>query len=177
MGLHDEFEEAVTAISKINFAPPSSAVNIFETTIRYLGGLIAAYDLTSCKDGRLLAKAIEVADMIYASFDTPTHMPVAHWNADKAAQGLGPQEASRITVLAELGTFSLEFIRLSQLTGDMRYYDAVVRITNLLDSAQNSTSLPGLWPVKLNLRELDLNSNDVFTLGPMSDSEIGRAHV
>lgn len=36
--------------------------SVFETTIRYLGGLLSAYELSDCKYSALLAKAKEVAD-------------------------------------------------------------------------------------------------------------------
>ena len=39
-----------------------------------------------------------------------------------------PEEA---IIVAETGSLSLEFTRLSQLTGDMKYYDAVARLTDL----------------------------------------------
>src|ERR1700760_2400458 len=63
MDLHDEFETAVAAAVDIDFGPETSSldkINIFETTIRYLGGFLAAYDLTTCQDSRLLDKAVEV---------------------------------------------------------------------------------------------------------------------
>ncbi|KAL7776652.1 hypothetical protein CFE70_007070 [Pyrenophora teres f. teres 0-1] len=41
----------------------SDNVNMFESIIRYLGGFIATYDVSDCKDARLLQKAIEVNDM------------------------------------------------------------------------------------------------------------------
>lgn len=53
-------------------------------------------------------------------------------------------------VLAEIGSLSVEFTRLAQLTRDSKYYDAIARITNELGKSQDSTKLPGLWPLKLN---------------------------
>ncbi len=47
MGLKDEFDEAVDAVAGIDFGQSSSPlVNMFETNIRYLGGLLSAYDLS-----------------------------------------------------------------------------------------------------------------------------------
>lgn len=40
----------------------------------------------------------------------------------------------------------MEFTRLAQLTRKSKYYDAIARITNELESWQNNTELPGLWP-------------------------------
>ncbi|KAF2628615.1 glycoside hydrolase family 47 protein [Macroventuria anomochaeta] len=169
MGLRDEFHQAVQAVTEIDFAPGDGELNMFETTIRYLGGLLAAYDLTDCKDSRLLEKAMELGDMIYMSFDTPTRMPITRWSAKKAAAG-EEQSAAAQGIIAELASFSLEFTRLSQLTGDMRYYDAVKRVTVVLAAQQNSTKIPGLWPVGINVQKPDLTRDNLFSLGTMADS-------
>jgi mannosyl-oligosaccharide alpha-1,2-mannosidase len=49
-------------------------------------------------------------------------------------------------VLAELGSLSVEFTRLAQITKEAKYYDAIARITNEFDIWQNNTRMPGLWP-------------------------------
>ena len=49
-------------------------------------------------------------------------------------------------VLAELGSMSLEFTRLAQITKEDKYYDAIARITNELELMQSKTKIPGLWP-------------------------------
>lgn len=169
MGMKEEFQEAVGAVSKIDFKPESEEINLFEVNIRYLGGLMSAYDLTECKDYRLLEKAMEVADMLYASFDTTNRMPVTRWNPEYAASGV-PQTPAREGIIAEMASFSMEFTRLSQLTGEMRYYDAVARITDILDSQQSDTKLPGLWPVNVDVQTPDLTKDTEFSLGNRADS-------
>jgi mannosyl-oligosaccharide alpha-1,2-mannosidase len=68
-----------------------------------------------------------------------------------------------------LGSLTLEFTRLSQLTGDPKYYDAVARITDILEAHQNRTNLPGLFPVLISpLREKF--DGETFTFGGMTDS-------
>ncbi|KAF2667621.1 mannosyl-oligosaccharide 1,2-alpha-mannosidase IC [Microthyrium microscopicum] len=170
MDMKDDFEMAVAAATNISFNPESSSLeslNMFETTIRYLGGFLAAYDLTDCKDERLLAKAVEVGDMIYASFDTPNRMPCTRWNPRKTAEDQLPAEQG---IIAEMASFSLEFTRLSQLTGDMRYYDAVARVTNILYEQQNRTQLPGMFPIGVDVRAQDLTFDTSFSFGAMADS-------
>ena len=73
-------------------------------------------------------------------------------------------------LVSEIGSLSLEFTRLSQLTGDMRWYDGISRITELFDTQQNKTKLPGMWPVVVNPKDEDLTADTGFTLGGMSDS-------
>ncbi|EFQ88281.1 hypothetical protein PTT_15922 [Pyrenophora teres f. teres 0-1] len=90
----------------------SDNVNMFESIIRYLGGFIATYDVSDCKDARLLQKAIEVNDMAYASFDTPNRMPMTRWNPQKAVnrQQQLPEEFG---IIAEMASASVEFTQLS----------------------------------------------------------------
>jgi mannosyl-oligosaccharide alpha-1,2-mannosidase len=168
MGLKDEFYDAVAAASKINFDKvPVQDVNLFETNIRYLGGFLAAYDLSG--DKRLLDKAREVGELMYVAFDTPNRMPVTRWDAWGTGSGK-ELVAHENTLLAEIGSFSLEFIRLSMLTGDPKWYDAVQRIIELLQEQQQSTRLPGMWPVVVNAEKLDFTQHTDYTLGAMSDS-------
>ena len=89
MGLTDVVEQQLQFIDQLNFTLPyplqaegkdnHKAVSSFETNIRYLGGLLGANDLTNGSYPILLEKAIEVADMIYASFDTRYRIPQSRW--------------------------------------------------------------------------------------------------
>lgn len=82
MGFYDEFEEAVQAVAGIDFETSTSKiVSVFETTIRYLGGLLSAYDLSG--NNILLEKAWNLGNMLYAAFDTPSRMPVPYWDWKK----------------------------------------------------------------------------------------------
>ena len=170
MEMKQEFAEAVDAAVRIDFGPKTDGeINVFETIIRYLGGFIGAYDVSGCHDARLLNKAIEVADMAYASFDTPNRMPVSRWNPKQAVDGKEQLPAESV-LIAEAASANVEFTRLSQLTGDMRYFDAISRVTDVLDKQQGSTKLPGMWPISVNMRAPDLTFDGFFGLGAMADS-------
>jgi mannosyl-oligosaccharide alpha-1,2-mannosidase len=80
MDMKTEFEEAVTALETIDFSRnDKNELNIFEITVRYIGGLLSAYDLSNKKYPVLLAKALDLGDMIYAAFDTPNRLPITRW--------------------------------------------------------------------------------------------------
>lgn len=80
MGLDEEFETALEAVHYVDFSTPKLAtVHVFETTIRHLGGLISAYDLTEGKRPILLEKAQELGELLYGAFDTPNRMPQMRW--------------------------------------------------------------------------------------------------
>lgn len=72
--LYDDFYQAAQVAVELDWANTTeTAANLFETTIRHLGGLLSAYDLSGEK--ALLLKAIELGDMLYMAFDTPNGMP------------------------------------------------------------------------------------------------------
>ncbi|KAI0896840.1 glycoside hydrolase family 47 protein [Annulohypoxylon nitens] len=168
MSLKEEFEEAVAAAVEINFTISSlETINAFETTIRYLGGFLSAYDLSG--DQRLLRKAREVGDMLYKAFDTPNRMPITRWDFDYASQG-GQQVADEAALLAEVGSFCMEFTRLSLITGDPKWFDAAERIREVFEEQQSSTQLPGMWPFTLNTREKQFAFDNTFGLGALADS-------
>ena len=85
MGLTNEFEEAVQAVAGVDFeTSASSDVDVFETTIRYVGGLLSAYELS--KKLVLLEKAEQLGHMLYAAFDTPSRMPVRFLEWEKLVE-------------------------------------------------------------------------------------------
>ena len=84
MGMKEDFELAVAAIQQIDFSTTEAKdINVFETTIRYMGGFLGAYDISGQKYGVLLAKAVEVGDLLMCVFDTPNRMPIARWDWKK----------------------------------------------------------------------------------------------
>ena len=168
MGLEDELGKAVSASAAIDFSTTETdMLNVFETTIRYLGGFLGAYDISEGKYPILLKKAEELGELLYSAFDTPNRMPVTRWYWKDAAAKI--QEAGENTLIAEIGSLTLEFTRLSQLTGDPKYYDAVQRISDVFENAQSKTLVPGLWPVLLMGKSL-IFKDTTFTLGAMADS-------
>ncbi|KAJ5719691.1 hypothetical protein N7493_007269 [Penicillium malachiteum] len=168
MGLNGEFEHAVECLHDIDFSRPiAPSINVFETNIRYLGGLLSAHDLTEGKHQVLLDKARELGDFLLSAFNTPNGIPETRWNWSTPA--LTHESRRENIFIAELGSMSLEFTRLSQITGDTKYFDAIQTITDILHKTQNSTRLPGLWPVLFDPNKLQFPGTH-FTVGGMADS-------
>lgn len=168
MNLKHDFKEAVAAAVSIDFGATShEEINVFETTIRYLGGFLSAYDLSG--DQRLLIKATELGEMLLVAFDTPNRMPITRWNV-REARKLQAQHAHPVTLVAEIGSLAMEFTRLSQITGDSRWYDATHRVMKAFEEQQNQTNIPGMWPILVNAEKKDFTWHDTFTLGAMADS-------
>jgi len=81
-----------------------------------------------------------------------------------------PQKPDDGILVAEIGSLSLEFTRLSQLTGDAKFFDAVQRISDRFEQAQSKTKLPGMWPVLVYPQQADFGGDGGFTLGAMAVS-------
>ncbi|CCG83860.1 protein of unknown function [Taphrina deformans PYCC 5710] len=156
MDLDDEYIEASAAVSKIDFTYTSSkTIPLFETTIRYLGGLLGAYDLGVAKgkkDSVMLEQARVLGQVLYGAFDTPNRLPSLKYNYRKQAESGTTMRAESEGVMSEAGSLSVEFTRLAQLSdGEDRhkYFDAIQRITDAFEESIDYMEIPGLWPTKL----------------------------
>ncbi|GAA5811297.1 hypothetical protein MFLAVUS_004730 [Mucor flavus] len=144
MGLETEYQEALGFIEKIDFSFSNTTSKGFETNIRYLGGLLAANDLRPNK--MLVKKAVEVAEFTLmplfvqtTSLGSNLMVPLTYMNFKT-----NRPEAGKTINLAEFGTYTMEFTRLSQVTGDPKYERLA---NNLVNAAiRHPTRMPGLFP-------------------------------
>jgi mannosyl-oligosaccharide alpha-1,2-mannosidase len=162
MGLEEEFVKAVKAVATIDFTTCARQdIPVFETTIRYLGGLLGAYDVSGQIHKTLLEKAIELGEILIGAFDTPNRMPDLYYRWKPAFASQRGRASSKSGV-AELGTLSMEFTRLSQLTKDVKYYDAIARVTNALEEFQNlGTKLGGIFPEIIDASGCNRSASDI----------------
>lgn len=167
MGMKKDFNDAVRIIGRLDWSVTHrKSCAVLETGSRLLGGLLSAYDISH--ESVLLVKAQELGEMLYMGFDTPNHLPPFWLEFDKAKNG--QLEAEEAQPASSVTGLSLEFIRLAQLTGDNKYYDAVTRIVDQLHDSQNLTKLPGMWPTHFNVREGIFDHENTFSLGASSRS-------
>ncbi|KAJ5292033.1 CAZyme family GH47 [Penicillium angulare] len=126
MGNTDAVNTILEHIAKIDYSQTSDQVSLFETTIRYLAGMLSGYDLLTgpasslVKDSdlvdALLTQSKNLADVLKFAFDTPSGVPYNGINI--TSQG---NDGSSTNGLAVTGTLVLEWTRLSDLTGDQEY--------------------------------------------------------
>ncbi|KAK8008209.1 glycoside hydrolase family 47 protein [Apiospora marii] len=167
MDLKEDFYKAAQAVVDIDFSKTDeSGVNLFETTIRHLGGLLSAYDLSG--EPALLSKARELGDMLYMAFDTPNRMPGFWLTFEDAKNGI--QKAGTSDPSAAPTSMSMEFTRLAQLTGEDKYYDAIDRVRAFLERSQEDSHLPGMWPSQINFASQSVRNVNTFTIGALADS-------
>ena len=121
MGLDDRFDAGVAWVKAELDFDVDGEVSVFETSIRFLGGLLSAHH--ACGDSTLLTRARDLADRLAPAFDTATGMPHRFVNLKTGAT------RDPMTGPAEVGTYLPEWGTLSRLTGDRRYYDLPKRAT------------------------------------------------
>jgi mannosidase alpha-like ER degradation enhancer 2 len=135
MGLADEAAEAKGLVLDGLSFDHDIDVQVFEVTIRLLGGLLSAHQIDG--DPAFLALARDLGDRLLPAFDSPTGMPYRFVNLRTGAV------RGRVSNPAEIGTLTLEFGTLSGLTGDDRYRRAVDRAVAALHERLSPIGLPG----------------------------------
>ncbi|HIH97920.1 MAG TPA: glycoside hydrolase family 47 protein [Thermoplasmata archaeon] len=130
-----EFENAVNwVINNISFDKDID-VQVFETNIRLLGGLISAYQISG--EEELLILSIDLANRLLPAFDSPTGMPYRFVNLKTG------KVSGNTSNPAEIGTLSLEFGTLSKLTKNPVYCDKVKNAVKALYERRSELDLVG----------------------------------
>mmetsp|Transcript_2149 Transcript_2149/g.7836 ORF Transcript_2149/g.7836 Transcript_2149/m.7836 type:complete len:587 (-) Transcript_2149:2011-3771(-) len=163
MGLQDEYKDGLNWIREnLHFNKPSS-ISVFECTIRVLGGLVSAFDLTG--EEIFKQKAREIADRLAPAFGSKTGVPFAQVNLGTGAK-MNNGWAAGGTVLSEWSTIQLEFRRLSMITGDPQYDALVTRVMEVFERHQRAD---GLYPTFYS-NQMDRFTNAHVSFGAWGDS-------
>jgi len=167
MGLDTRFKEARDWVATSLNLDSMTSISVFETTIRALGGLLSAYDLS--EDPIFLEKAKILGVRLFRAFDKTPFSPVVA-PATHVVLGIEPIPRGRAfpstTNLAEAGTLQLEFLRLALLLGDQELAARVMVIWEKI--IETKPALPGLFPLYLDTTGRSAGGR--ITLGGMGDS-------
>jgi len=135
MGLTTEAAEAKELIvTQLGF-DRDVEVQVFEVTIRLLGGLLSAYQMDG--DPRFLRLADDLGKRLLPAFRTETGMPCRFVNLRSGAV------RDCVSNPAEIGTLMLEFGTLARLTGNPVYYDTAKRAVTELFRRRSAIGLVG----------------------------------
>ncbi|KAF3112694.1 maturation of Asn-linked oligosaccharides protein [Orbilia oligospora] len=167
MELPEVVEQQLKFISKIDYTKCEHQISLFETTIRYLGGMISAYDLLTgpyswfIQAGKgqknhdlvqsLLRQSVSLADALKWSFNTSSGIPMPFFMLDSKWI-----KSDDINNIAGIGTLVLEWTRLSDLTGDPQYTNLAQRAQEYLLKVENpeiGEPFPGLLGTNVGLRD------------------------
>ncbi|KAF2094197.1 putative 1,2-alpha-mannosidase [Rhizodiscina lignyota] len=135
-------------------------VSLFETTIRYIGGMLAGHDLltgpvsdlgiSKSNIDALISQAVSLADSLKFAFNTPTGIPINDlWINNQSF------EAGEVTNgLATIGTLVLEWQHLSDLTGNPEYGQLTQKAESFLLNPKPASSVPfpGLTGTNVDVR-------------------------
>ncbi|TQS34146.1 hypothetical protein Golomagni_05484, partial [Golovinomyces magnicellulatus] len=149
MEIPEVVNQILDYVPTINFDQTNSEVSLFETTIRYLGGLLSAYDLlkgplsniasSGAKVDLILQKATHLADNLAYAFDTPSGIPRNSLFIQNKTTNESP-----INTLATIGTLVLEWTHLSDLTGNQTYAKLSQKAQSYLMNPKPASLEP--WP-------------------------------
>eukprot|EP00927_Polykrikos_kofoidii_P026415 TRINITY_DN23514_c0_g2_i1.p1 TRINITY_DN23514_c0_g2~~TRINITY_DN23514_c0_g2_i1.p1 ORF type:complete len:718 (-),score=93.84 TRINITY_DN23514_c0_g2_i1:418-2571(-) len=135
MGMRAEFDDARNWIAQhlpSKLGRLSASASVFETTIRTLGGLLSAYDLS--KDELFLDLSKQLGARIIATANGRGVFPYTFGG------GTGGMNCPS---LAESGTNQVEFAYLAHVTGDDSFWK---RSERFYTTIKRKNSLDGLWP-------------------------------
>lgn len=163
MGLKEEFSEARDWVEKHMTLDINQDVNLFETTIRILGGLLSAYHLSG--DVIFKHKAKDLGDRLMYCFDSPSKIPYSDVNL-KTKKAHPPRWGPDSTT-SEVTTIQLEFRDLSRIFRDPKYEAAVNEVSNHI---HNQPKKDGLVPIFINAQTGEFRTTATITLGARGDS-------
>lgn len=176
MGIEDIVSEAGTWIEthlaeRIN---NKGQINLFETTIRVLGGLLSAYHLSSGASSAstqtgprpnvYLENARLLADRLLSAFtSSPTAIPfsdvVLHDSSAHPAPG-------GLSSTSEVSTLQLEFNYLTEVTGDLKYSLEAMKV---LEHMKTLPKVEGLVPIYISPHTGEFSGQNI-RLGSRGDS-------
>ncbi|XP_029141596.1 endoplasmic reticulum mannosyl-oligosaccharide 1,2-alpha-mannosidase [Protobothrops mucrosquamatus] len=164
LGLKAEFKEAREWVSReLNFNKDVD-VNLFESAIRILGGLLSTYHLSG--DSLFLEKAKDIGGRLMPAFNTPSKIPFSDVNIGKGTAH--PPRWTSDSTVAEVTSIQLEFRELSRLTGEEKFKNAVDRVMRHVHSLSGKND--GLVPMFINTNSGQFTHLGVYTLGARADS-------
>lgn len=163
MGLDADYAAAVNFTTHIDFTKShtSDSISLFETTIRYLGGMLSAYELSGKTNKALIKQAVVLGDKLAFAWVGNNSLPynTLDFSTDVPSPG--------VNNVAQAGTLVLEFSRLSLYSGNSTYKALAEKAMRTL--ATSKTPLPGLVP-----QDVDPSNNqytdDYITWGGGTDS-------
>uniref|UniRef100_A0A8D2IGI5 alpha-1,2-Mannosidase n=1 Tax=Urocitellus parryii TaxID=9999 RepID=A0A8D2IGI5_UROPR len=139
MELKEEFQEAKAWVENYFHLNVTGEASLFEVNIRYIGGLLSAFYLTGEEVFR--SKAIQLGEKLLPAFNTPTGIPKSVVNFKRGNWGWASTGGS--SILAECGSLHLEFLHLTELSGNQIFAEKVRKIRRVLREMKKPY---GLYP-------------------------------
>lgn len=163
MDLQDEFDEARTWIEKYLKFDVNREVNLFEVTIRVVGGLLSAYHLSG--DRMFLDKAVDLGNRLLPCFDSPSGIPFSDVNIGSLAAHAPKWSPDSST--SEVTTIQLEFRDLSRSSENPIFEKVAARVNLKIHELDKNE---GLVPIFINANTGQFRNFATISLGARADS-------
>ncbi|WIA21674.1 hypothetical protein OEZ85_000844 [Tetradesmus obliquus] len=132
-----EYKQARAWINDVITFERDFQADFFTLSMTFLGSLLALHDLTG--DGMYLKKAINLADRTTVAYEASSSgWPWRNVNLRTGKQRTG-EVSGNVTNVGEAASATLEFSKLTYITGDHRYKRAAYQLWHLLDRAPEGT--------------------------------------
>ena len=162
MNLKEIFAEASDWIKNSMSLDSDRFNNLFEITIRVLGGLLSAYHLSG--ENFFLDKAYDLGNRSLPAFDTKSNIPLSDINLQR--RQAKPPSWSTDSSTAEVASLQIEFKELGYLTKDDRFIDVANKVSEHLHYLNKED---GLVPIYINPYSGNFVGHTI-TLGARGDS-------
>ena len=166
MGLDEKFGKARAWVRDDLTFERNIDVNLFECTIRVLGGLLSAHALTG--DALFLEKAEDLGKRLLPAFSSSSGIPYSDVNI-----GTGNAHAPKWggdSSTAEVTTIQIEFAYLSALTGNPVYWNSANKVNDIVATLSEHRDPKYLLPIFINADSARLSGSATISLGARGDS-------
>lgn len=163
MNLNEEFEEAKEWVRESLSFSINKDVNLFETTIRVLGGLLSAFHLSG--DNIFLEKAKDLGQRLMGAFTSASGIPYSDVNL-KSTRGHAPKWSPDSST-SEVTTIQLEFRDLSRCTNENEFEEAASKTSDLIHQLEKNE---GLVPIFINANTGKFRKYSTISFGARGDS-------
>lgn len=117
-------------------------VNVFETTIRMLGGLLSAHHLS--EDDLFLDKANDLANALLGGYESKSGVPYSSVNL-LTGDGIKNHVDNGASSTAEVSTLQLEMKYLAKLTGEVSFWEKAEKVMKVLDDNKPEDGLVPIY--------------------------------
>lgn len=164
------FYDSIELLSKIDMKLPytiNDIINMPDLVGRGLGGLISSYELS--KDDRLLTKSKQLGDFILRSFDTPNRLPIIEFPWRSPYNNRFPYRTTNVGGMMKM---CLEMTKLTQLTQDNKYFDAIYHILTYIWETSTELPVKSLFPNVVDASGCKLLTDDELSKGTHQNNQM-----
>lgn len=163
MDLQEEYDEGKRWVESDMQLNVNRDVNLFETTIRVLGGLLSIYHLSG--EEIFLTKANDLGRRLMPAFNSPSGIPFSDVNLHSLTAHAPKWSPDSST--SEVTTIQLEFRDLSRALNDPVFEDAIAKVSQKIHELPKTD---GLIPIFINANTGTFRSFSTISLGARGDS-------